>query len=446
MGYEPINFLWTHRTQDHPWLTDEELLVERGEGVWLWTMQGRKLLDGFAGLSVVNVGHGRREIVEAIAEQAARLAYYPTSRQFSNQPAADLAARLAALTPGDLHYTMYAVSGSEANERSMQIARHYWLACGRSKKYKVISLQGAYHGATIGTLAVCGLPGMVEAYRPLMVPGFAKARAPNPVRDGTNITDDELVARCAAELSEAIQREDPETVSAVILEPFLSAGGYVFPPQGWLRAVRRICDEHEVLMIADEVVTGFGRTGRWFACEHEGVVPDLMSLAKGITSGYVPLSASVARSHLAAAFTADSIEENVHPTTYAGHPLACAAALANLAVLESENMVANAATMGSRLVDRLLDAVGNRAIVADVRGRGLMACVELIEPDRSGRALPASTMSKLEHRIWQNGAIVYSKGSILRLAPPLCINAEEVDFLIKVVADSISELDQQLRH
>ena len=155
---EKINYLWTHRTQDHAWLDDEELLVDRAEGVWLWTARGRKLMDSFAGLAVVNVGHGRREIAEAIAEQTVRLAYYPTTRQFSNRPAAELAEKLAALTPGDLTYTMFAVSGSEANERSMQIARHYWLARGQRDKYKIISLQGAYHGATMGTLAVCGLP------------------------------------------------------------------------------------------------------------------------------------------------------------------------------------------------------------------------------------------------------------------------------------------------
>ena len=175
---ETIKYLWTHKTQDHPWLADEELVIDRGEGVWLWTQKGRKLMDAFAGLAVVNVGHGRREIAEAIAEQTVRLAYYPTTRQFSNKPAAELAAKLARLTPGDLTYSLFAVSGSEANERSMQIARHYWLAKGRSAKYKVISLQGGYHGATAGTFAVCGLPHLVEPYQHLQISGFAKVAPP----------------------------------------------------------------------------------------------------------------------------------------------------------------------------------------------------------------------------------------------------------------------------
>src|SRR5512134_250860 len=203
---DKINYLWTHRTQDHAWLDDEELLVDRAEGVWLWTARGRKLMDSFAGLAVVNVGHGRREIAEAIAEQTVRLAYYPTTRQFSNRPAAELAEKLAALTPGDLTYTMFAVSGSEANERSMQIARHYWLAKGRATKHKVISLQGGYHGATAGTFAVCGLPHLAQAYAPLQPAGFVKVAPPHPFRDRGAGTDQELVARRAAELREAIVR------------------------------------------------------------------------------------------------------------------------------------------------------------------------------------------------------------------------------------------------
>ncbi len=441
---DTIRHLWTHKTQDHPFLTDEELVIDRAEGVFVWTQTGKKLIDGFAGLAVVNVGHGRREIAEAIAEQTVRLAYYPTTRQFSNRPAAELAAKLASLTPGDLTYTMFAVSGSEANERSMQIARHYWLARGRTGKHKVVSLAGGYHGATAGTFAICGLPHMAQAYEPLQVPGFAKVTPPYPHRDRGDGTDDELVARRAAELREAIVREGPETVSAVILEPILSSGGIIVPPIGWLRAVRAICDELEVLMIADEVITGFGRTGRWFAVEHESVVPDLMSVAKGITSGYVPLSASIARRHLAEAFADDSVQENVHPNTYAGHPVACAAALANLKIMEQDNLVANAQKMGDRLLEGLERTVGRHPLVGEVRGRGLLACVELVEPDGSGKPLDPAKASRLDPLAWERGAIVYARGSGVRLAPPLCITPGEVDQLVAVVAESIDALGRDL--
>ena len=439
-----IDHLWTHKTQDHPWLSDEELVIDRGEGVWVWTQKGKKLLDGFAGLAVVNVGHGRREIAEAIAEQTVRLAYYPTTRQFSNPPAAELAAKLATLAPGDLTYSMFAVSGSEANERSMQIARHYWLAKGKTAKHKVISLQGGYHGATAGTFAVCGLPHMVEAYAPLQVPGFSKVTPPHPYRDRGTGTDEELVRRRAAELREAIEREKPDTVSAVIMEPILSSGGIVIPPIGWLKAVRKICDELEVLMIADEVITGFGRTGRWFAVEHENVVPDLMSVAKGITSGYIPLSASIARRHLADAFAADSKQENVHPNTYAAHPVACAAALAILRFMEQDRLVENAEAMGTRLVQGLRDILAKRKIVAEVRGRGLLAAVELVEPDGSGRSLDAQHVAELDRKAWDRGAIVYARGSVLRFAPPLCITPSEVDELMSIAADSVESLERDI--
>jgi len=442
---EAIRHLWTHKTQDHAWLADEELVIERAEGVWVWTERGKKLLDGFAGLAVVNVGHGRREIAEAIAEQTVRLAYYPTTRQFSNRPAAQLAEKLAALTPGDLDYSFFAVSGAEANERAMQMARHYWLASGKPTKHKVISLEGGYHGGTTGTFAVCGLPHMVEPYAALHVPGFAKITPPYPFRDRGKGTDEELVQRRARELRQAIVAEGPETVSAVIMEPVISSGGFIMPPIGWLRAVRAICDELDVLMIADEVITGFGRTGRWFACEHDGIVPDLMTVAKGITSGYIPLSGAIARRRLADAFPDDAKQENVHPGTYAAHPVACAAALANIQIMEKDNLVANAAAMGARLRDGLQQAIGKKRIVGEVRGRGLMVCAELVAPDGSGRPLDKELVAKLDRKAWDRGAIVYARGQVVRLAPPLCITAAEVDQLVDVVAASIGELEGELR-
>src|SRR5437667_300620 len=325
---EAIRHLWTHKTQNHPWLTDEQLVIDRAEGVWVWTEDGKKLMDGFAGLAVVNVGHGRREIAEAIAEQTVRLAYYPTTRQFSNRPAAELAAKLATLTPGDLDYTLFATSGSEANERAMQIARHYWIAKGKPDKHKVLSLQGGYHGATMGTFAVCGLPHM--------------------------------------------------------------------------------------------------------------------TVAKGITSGYLPLSGTIARGRLADAFDEHSTQETVHPNTYAAHPVACAAALANLQIMEKDRLVENAATMGHRLLDGLQQAVGKNRIVGEVRGRGLLVCAELVAPDGSGKPLDAALVATLDRKAWDRGAIVYARGQVVRLAPPLCITAAEVDRLVEVVGASIDELDREL--
>ena len=442
---EMIKHLWTHKTQDHPHLPDEALLFERGEGIYVWNREGRRFIDAFAGLAVVNVGHGRTEIAQALARQAQTLAYYPTTRQFSNRPAAELAAKLAALTPGDLAYTLFAVSGSEANERAIQIARHYWLRRGRTCKHKVIALERGYHGATLGTLEVCGIPELWAPYEPYAWTGFAKSRAPYGLRDRGSGSDEQLVRQCADMLAETIRREDPETVAAVILEPCLSSGGIIIPPLGWLERVRDICDELDVLMIADEVITGFGRTGRWFAVEHEAVVPDIMTVAKGITSGYVPLSAAIARARVADAFDEKSHEENVHPNTYCGHPAACAAALANIAILERENLIENAARMGERLHAAIERGVGRLPIVGEVRSRGLLLAVDLVDPHDRSRPLARDQVATLNMRAWKRGVIPYARGSVLRLAPPLCIDAAQVDELAALICECVEELDAELR-
>ena len=208
--------------------------------------------------------------------------------------------------------------------------------------------------------------------------------------------------------------------------------------------MRAICDELDVLMVADEVITGFGRTGRWFGVEHEHVVPDLMSVAKGITSGYIPLSASIASRRVAGAFAEDTTQENVHPNTYAAHPVACAAALANLQIMEKDHLVENAAAMGDRLVQGLTSAIGARSIVGEVRGRGLLVCAELVEPGGSRRPLAPAEVAKLDRKAWDRGAIVYARSNVLRLAPPLCITAAEIDQLVGIVAESIEELEREL--
>jgi putrescine aminotransferase len=295
----------------------------------------------------------------------------------------------------------------------------------------------------MGTFAVCGLPHLAAPYAKLQPEGFAKLAPPHPYRDRGAGTDAELIERRGRELRDAIVREGPDTVSAVILEPVLSSGGFIMPPIGWLKKVRAICDELDVLMIADEVITGFGRTGRWFAVEHDGVVPDLMSVAKGITSGYIPLSASIARTKLADAFPDDTTQENVHPNTYAAHPVACAAALANLQIMEKDHLIENAAAMGVRLVDGLQQAIGTSRIVGEVRGRGLLVCAELVEPNGSGRPLDKDVVASLDRKAWDRGAIVYARGSVLRLAPPLCITRQEIDQLVDIVAASLRDLEAE---
>jgi adenosylmethionine-8-amino-7-oxononanoate aminotransferase len=432
-----IKHLWTHKTQDHGWLPDEDLVVDRAEGVWVWTENGTKLLDGFAGLAVVNAGHGRREIAEAIAEQTVRLAYYPTTRQFSNRPAAELAAKLATLTPGDLDYTMFAVSGSEANERAMQMARHYWLARGKTDKHKVISLEGGYHGATMGTFAICGLPHMTGAYAPLQPAGFAKVKPPYPFRDRGTGTEAELVERRARELRETIEKEGPDTVSAVIMEPVISSGGFVMPPIGWLKAVRKICDDLEVLMIADEVITGFGRTGRWFAVEHDGVVPDIMSVAKGITSGYIPLGGLIVGPRIAEPFWNGEAGMFRHGYTYSGHATATAAAHPNLDIMEREQLPARALELERALTEALAPLV-DHPLVTEVRsGVGVIAGVQ---PDPELVAADPTLPDRLRLASRASGVLTRTLvGGALQVSPALTVTRAQLD---EIAAGLAAAFDQ----
>ena len=437
------DYLWTNHTFRPPDFDAAEQMIVRGEGVYVWDAAGRRYLDAFAGLAVVNVGHGRREIREAVARQFEELEYYPTTRGFTNPPAARLAAKLAEITPGSLARSFLAVSGSEANERAIQIARHYWLRRGQPSKYKIVSLERGYHGATAGDWAVCGLPEMVEAYRPMLPTGFPKIPPAYCYRCPIGKTYPACAIACADGVADAIREAGPNTVSAVIAEPIQSAGGTIIPPVGYLARLREICDAHEVLLIADEVITGFGRTGKLFGCQHDGVVPDILSVAKGITSGYLPLSATVATENVAAPFLDDRTHENVHPGTYCGHPVACAAALANIEIIEKEDLAGNSARVGVYLLERLRGLQARHPIVGEVRGRGLFMAVDLKDPGTGGLP-PRSLVERANRLAYDRGLIVFARGSVIRLAPPLILTNEQADIIADTLDDVLKELAREL--
>jgi len=433
------DYLWTNHSFRPPGFTEAEQMIVRAEGVYVWDAAGRRYLDAFAGLVVVNVGHGRDEIREAVSRQLEELDYYPTTRGFTNPPAARLAAKLAEITPGDLARSFFAVSGAEANERAIQLARHYWLRRGRPFKYKVVSLQGGYHGATTGDWAVCGLPEMIEAYRPMLPAGFPKIPPAYCYRCPYGKTYPSCAIACADAVAEAIREAGPNTVSAVIAEPIQSSGGTIIPPVGYLARLREICTAHEVLLIADEVITGFGRTGKLFACEHDGVVPDILSVAKGITSGYLPLSAAIATEAVAEPFLDDRTHEHVHPGTYCGHPVSCAAALANIEIIEKEDLAGNAARVGAYLLERLRGLPARHPLVGEVRGRGLMLAADLKDP-RTGGLLPREVVERANRLAYDRGMILSARGSVIRLAPPLTLTHEQADVIADTLDDVLKEL------
>ena len=398
---------------------------------------GRELIDALAGLWCVNVGHGCEEIVLAVAEQMRAVAYYPSFFDTTTEPAIRLAARLAELAPGPLSRVFFTNSGSEANETAMKLIRARWKLRGRPEKKKLLSRTFSYHGVTLAATSLTGLPPCQEPFD-LPLPGFV--HVPGPNHHGTGKSAEEYGAWCLAETERAIEREGPHTIAAFFAEPVQGAGGVIVPPEGYLTRLRELCREHEILFVADEVITGFGRLGAWFASELWSLDPDLLCVAKGITSGYVPLGGVLVREEIAEVLAgAGSL---AHGFTYSGHPVACAAALANLAVIEDE-----------RLVERVRDDVGPRfqaglralaghPAVADVRGVGLIGAVELVRP-REGRFANAApdTLGLVAHGLArEEGVIVRGIRDLVAMSPPFVVTHAELDAIFERLGCALDRL------
>src|SRR5215472_6226467 len=371
-----LQHLW-HGNLQHHGLEGRPLLeIVRADGCWVYDAEGRRYLDAMAGLWCVNVGYGRREIVDAVTEQMARLPYYPLTQ--SHLPGAQLAGQLAKLLPAELSRVFFVNSGSEAVETALKIARqHARRAHPGQNRYKIIARHRAYHGFTMGALSATGQVARKLGFEPL-VPGFLHVAPPDHYRCTFCAREPGCTLACADEFDRVIRMEGAETVAAVILEPTIGGGGVFHAPDGYLERVREICDRHGVLLILDEVITGFGRTGKMFGFEHAGVRPDILTLAKGITSAYLPLAATVATDAIFDAFKSDSDDtaKFAQVSTFGGHPCSCAAGLANLEILTRERLWENSERVGAYLTDRL------RALqspsIGEVRGRGLLIGLEMV--------------------------------------------------------------------
>ena len=424
-----------HHPEDH---AKPHIWVE-GKGVMLIDADGREYIDGLACLWNVYVGHGRRELAEAAAEQMTKLAFVNSFVGSSNIPAIQLAHRLTELAYPNLVATFFASGGGEANESAFKTARFYWKAKGRPEKVKILSRKVAYHGVTMAAMSATDLPPYEKMFGPL-TPHFIHTATPYPYRfEGAK--PGETVGQAAARmLEETIQREGPETVAAFIAEPVQGAGGVIVPPDDYFPRVREICNEHDVLFIADEVITGFGRTGDWFALKRWGVQPDIMAFAKGITSGYLPLGGiMVSQPILDAILNVPYSDRWMHAYTYSGHPTCCAVGLRNLEIIEKEGLVENAAKMGARLLAGMRSLTDLRA-VGDVRGLGLMVAVELVA-DRATKAPfdPAKrVMNKVKAELEARGIFTRHVRDILNFAPPFVITAAEVDRLVEGTRGAIS--------
>jgi len=421
------------------------LQLARGRGIYVWDTSGRRYIDALASLWNVHVGHGRAEIARTAAVQMKKLAFAPTLLGFSSEPAIELAARLARWAPPGMTRVFFTSGGSEANESMIRLSRLYWRLRGRESKYKIIALERAYHGSSTGSATLTGLTAFHKYYEPLM-PGVVRIANAYCYRCPLGLRYPECGIACADELEKAIEREGADTIAAFIAEPVQGVGGVIAPPPGYFERIRAICDRHEILFVADEVITGFGRLGTRFGISNWNVVPDLIVFAKGVTSGYLPLGGVILREPIYAALEEAGRGFALHHGfTYSGHPAVCAAALANLDIIEREKLVAHARRTAPYFARRL-QTLRESAIVGDVRTAGLMAAVELVAEKSKRTPFPAEAAVPMQVRgaALRRGVIVRGSGDNVVLCPPLIIQRDVIDRVVDVVAESIREIESQL--
>lgn len=429
---------------------DGAKVVIAGDGWWITDDRGHRLIDGFAGLWCVSVGHGRPEIIEAVREQMATLEYFTTFHGQSHPRAIELAEKLASMVPPGygLNHVMFSSGGSEANETNIKLVRLYWSLKGEDRRHVVVGRHHGYHGLTIATMTATGIMPMRWNFGP-EAPGFAHVAAPYCYKCELQQTFPGCGLACADAFEALIVEQGAETIAAFIAEPVIGAGGIIPPPEGYFARIREICDRYGILLIVDEVVTGFGRTGTMFGFEQYGVRPDLVTLAKGITSGYQPLGASM---------VSDAVWDEIsarlpdhmpvsHGFTYAGHPTCCAAALANIDLIEREDLPANAADVGAYLLERMRDRLGGFATVGDIRGVGLMIGIELVadRETKRGFSMPHSACARVEAEAWERGLYCRAMGvEVVGVAPPLTIDRDCADQIVDILADSIAAMEADL--
>jgi adenosylmethionine-8-amino-7-oxononanoate aminotransferase len=436
--------LWMHFTRMSSYKDHDVPIIVRGEGAYVYDSKGRRYLDGLAGLFVSMVGHGRDEIAEAAARQSKELAYFPLW-SYAHPRAIELAERLAQLAPGDLNRVFFTTGGSEAVESAWKLARQYFRAIGQPGRYKVISRDIAYHGATMGALSITGLPAIKNVFEPL-VPG--SIRVPNTNFYRAPEHGDDLVAFgvwAADEIERAILREGPESVAAVYLEPVQNSGGCFPPPPGYFQRVREICDRHGVLLVSDETICAFGRLGYYFAADRYGYQPDIITVAKGMTSGYAPIGAMIASDRLIEPFLKDT-STFLHGITFGGHPVSCAVALANLDVFEKEDLLGHVLSTEDAF-RTTLNKLNDLPIVGEVRGDGYFYGIELVK-DKTTRETFNDDESERLLRGFLSGAL-FEAGLICRaddrgdpviqLAPPLIIDQPEFDFIEQTLRSVLTE-------
>ncbi len=403
-------------------------VITRARGVTLTDSEGREMLDGMAGLWCVNLGYGREELVQAAANQMRQLPFYNTFFQTSHVPAIALSTRLAELAPGDLNHVFFAGSGSEANDSNIRIVRHFWAEQGKPGKTIIIARENGYHGSTMGGASLGGMKPMHEQGG-LPIPDIHHIGQPHWYAEGGDMSPEDFGLKRARELEAKIEELGADRVAAFIAEPVQGAGGVITPPDSYWPEIHRICDAHDILLIADEVITGFGRTGNWFGSQTLGIRPDIMTIAKGLTSGYLPLGGSILSDRVAEVIAGSEFN---HGYTYSGHPVSCAVALENLRLIEEENILERVRTDTAPYLAEKWGALAGHPLVGEARTIGLMGGLAMT-PDKASRAKFASEAGTVglicREFCFANGLVMRHVGDRMIISPPLVISKAEIDTL-----------------
>lgn len=406
------------------------IIFDKAEGVHVYDLNGKKYIEGMASLWNVNIGYGRKELAETAKQQMEKCAYANSFSGFSNEPAIRLAAKVAEMTPGDLNGVFFTSGGSESNDSAYKLVRHYWKVKGKPEKTKIIARKRAYHGVASGSTSATGIESFHE-FTTSLAPGFVHVDPDDP-----------------ADFRRAIEEEGADTIAAFLTEPIQGAGGVNFPKEGYLQEIRKICDEHDILFIADEVINGFGRTGKMFACEHFGIVPDVMLLAKGISSGYIQLGAVVVREKIHQELIELSKGVLMHGFTYSGHPTACAVGLKNIEILENENLVENSRVMGELLGSKLKELQNETDIVGEVRYLGLLGAIEIVKNQETGERFEEKLSPKVVAEARERGLIlrnvVYWEKDTIVYSPPLCMTEQDVNDFVSILKEAVLEVQKSL--
>ena len=418
-------------------------IITHAEGHYIYDSDGNRILDGMAGLWCVNVGYGRPELVEAAATQMAKLPYYNNFFRTSNQPVAELSAKLAEITPDGLSNVFYANSGSEANDTIIRMVRHYWALEGKPEKRVIISREFGYHGSTIMSASLGGLKGMHD--QAANEPGFAHIRPPYGFLHQGNQDEAEFAANAASWLEDKIIEIGASNVAAFVAEPIQGAGGVIVPPADYFKHIQEICRRHDILFVADEVITGFGRTGQWFASQTMELEPDMMALAKGLTSGYVPMSAVMVGDRVANKLVADG-GEFYHGFTYSGHPVAAAVALANLELIEREDMITRVREDTGPYLAEALAPLAEHRIVGEIRTFGVLAAIELVK-SKDGPEMFEDTGATgvicRDHAI-NRGLMMRAVRDAMILSPALTYSRADIDETVRIAAQALDATADQL--